>query len=75
MIRNADLYDLINISLRSNELKNDTVEAFIQKALEKSGNGRKHPIQENLQTGLDLIYTPPSKLQLRQQKLLQASSP
>jgi hypothetical protein len=33
MIKNADLYDLINISLRSNELKDETVELFIQKAL------------------------------------------
>jgi len=29
MIKNADLYDLINISLRSNELKDETVELFI----------------------------------------------
>lgn len=34
MIKNADLYDLINISLRSNELKDETVELFIQKALQ-----------------------------------------
>ena len=35
MIKNADLYDLINISLRSSELSNETVESFIQRALEK----------------------------------------
>ena len=33
MIKNADLYDLINISLRANELKDETVEQFIHKAL------------------------------------------
>jgi hypothetical protein len=33
MIKNADLYDLINISLRANEMKDETVELFIQKAL------------------------------------------
>jgi hypothetical protein len=26
MIKNADLYDLINISLRANEMKDETVE-------------------------------------------------
>jgi hypothetical protein len=36
MIRNADLYELINISLRANELENSQVEDFIQKALDKS---------------------------------------
>jgi hypothetical protein len=35
MIKNADLYDLINLSLRSSELTSDTVERFILKALEK----------------------------------------
>ena len=34
MIKNADLYDLINISLRANEMKDETVELFIQKALQ-----------------------------------------
>ena len=29
MIKNADLYDLINISLRANELKDEQVELFI----------------------------------------------
>ena len=38
MIRNADLYDLINISLKQKELKNDQVEQFIQKALQKSSS-------------------------------------
>lgn len=38
MIKNADLYELINISLRSNELQNETVEDFISKALLKGGN-------------------------------------
>jgi hypothetical protein len=33
LIKNADLYDLINISLRANELKDEQVEMFIQKAL------------------------------------------
>ena len=33
MIKNADLYDLINISLRSNELSSESIESFIQKAL------------------------------------------
>ncbi len=33
IIKNADLYDLINISLRANEMKDETVEQFIQKAL------------------------------------------
>ena len=36
MIRNADLYELINLSLRANELENDQVEEFIQKALDKN---------------------------------------
>lgn len=35
MIKNADLYDLINISMRSKELKDETVEMFIQKALSR----------------------------------------
>lgn len=35
MIKNADLYDLINISMRSKELKDETVEMFIQKALQR----------------------------------------
>ena len=39
MIKNADLYDLINLSLRANELENnETVENFIQKALDKSNS-------------------------------------
>ena len=38
MIRNADLYDLINISLRSSELSSESVEQFIFKALEKKSN-------------------------------------
>jgi hypothetical protein len=29
IIKNADLYDLINISLRANEHKDETVEQFI----------------------------------------------
>lgn len=29
MIKNADLYDLINISLRANEMKEEQVELFI----------------------------------------------
>jgi hypothetical protein len=29
IIKNADLYDLINISLRANEQKDETVEHFI----------------------------------------------
>ena len=33
IIKNADLYDLINISLKSNEHKDETVEHFIQRAL------------------------------------------
>jgi hypothetical protein len=33
MIKNADLYDLINISMRANEMKEEQVELFIQKAL------------------------------------------
>ena len=33
MIKNADLYDLISISLRANDLKDEQVEHFIQKAL------------------------------------------
>lgn len=40
MIKNADLYDLINISLRANELKDEQVEMFIQKALMTSHRGR-----------------------------------
>ena len=48
MIKNADLYDLINISLRSNELKDETVELFIQKALMKNAK-------------CELVFTPPSK--------------
>jgi len=42
MIKNADLYDLINISLRSSELTSDTVERFILKALEKKTNDHSH---------------------------------
>ena len=38
MIRNADLYELINFSLRANEMENDQVEQFIQKALERSSS-------------------------------------
>jgi hypothetical protein len=38
MIKNADLYDLINISLRSSELSSESVEQFIFKALEKKNN-------------------------------------
>lgn len=34
MIKNANLYELINISLRQNELQSETVELFIQRALE-----------------------------------------
>jgi hypothetical protein len=33
LIKGADLYDLINISLRSDDVKDETVELFIQKAL------------------------------------------
>jgi hypothetical protein len=33
MIKNADLYDLISISLRANDMKDEQVEHFIQKAL------------------------------------------
>jgi hypothetical protein len=35
IIKNADLYDLINMSLRSNDLKSAQIENFIKKALEK----------------------------------------
>jgi hypothetical protein len=29
IIKNADLYDLINMSLRANEMRDETVEQFI----------------------------------------------
>jgi len=33
MIKNADLYDLISISLKANDMKDEQVEHFIQRAL------------------------------------------
>jgi hypothetical protein len=53
MIKNADLYDLINISLKQNEIKNEQVELFIQRALEGRTQTTEpsklllHPIREN----------------------------
>jgi hypothetical protein len=51
MIRNADLYDLINISLKQNEVNNEQVEMFIQRALEGLQNEPSklhlYPIREN----------------------------
>lgn len=44
MIKNADLYDLINISLRSSDLSNETVEQFIQRALDKKNALSNDPL-------------------------------
>jgi hypothetical protein len=51
MIKNADLYDLINISLKSKEQHtNESVEEFIYKALEKrnqaSSRDQKAPLTQ-----------------------------
>eukprot|EP00347_Sterkiella_histriomuscorum_P023899 403333003 len=88
MIRNADLYDLINISLRSSELKNEQVEQFIQRALEKGHQGGHQQLNQsshqnnNLRYNqninpqqMDLIFTPPSKISLRQAAGCASTSP
>ena len=49
MIRNADLYELINFSLRANDMENDQVEQFIQKALEKGSNSQNVLKTRNVQ--------------------------
>ncbi len=60
MIRNADLYDLINLSLRSNELKNEQVEQFIQKALV---NKQSTDVKEKYADpgSVEYLFTTPSK--------------
>ncbi|CDW76477.1 UNKNOWN [Stylonychia lemnae] len=71
MIKNADLYDLINISLRQNELKNEQVEQFISKALQQSQSrsqiSQNNPCDDqNIDPQqLEIIFTPPSKFSSR----------
>ena len=84
MIRNADLYDLINISLRSTDLSNDSVEQFIKRALEKRNQDACSRSDENMNSQMltkdnariysstDLIFTPPSKMSTKE---LQSMSP
>jgi hypothetical protein len=65
MIKNADLYDLINLSLRHSDLKNETVESFISRALDSRNASAVQQLtssQEDLSTPEQkMIFTPPSK--------------
>ena len=47
MIKNANLYELINMSLRSSGLQHETVEGFIQRALDKKHTSDLIQIKEN----------------------------
>jgi hypothetical protein len=66
MIKNADLFDLINISLNSRELRTDQVEQFIQRALEKGHDNQRQRGSLIDPKQLELIFTPPSKIAQRQ---------